>query len=36
VADRVHILSRGQIVYTAAPAALAADEEVKARYLGVA
>jgi len=36
VADRVHILSRGQIVYTGAPAALAADEEVKARYLGVA
>jgi len=36
VADRVHILSRGQIVYTGAPAALAADEEVKSRYLGVA
>jgi branched-chain amino acid transport system ATP-binding protein len=36
VADRVHILSRGQIVYTGAPAALAADEEIKARYLGVA
>ena len=36
VADRVHILSRGQIVYTGAPAALAADEEIKSRYLGVA
>ena len=36
VADRVHILSRGQIVYSGAPAALAADEEVKSRYLGVA
>jgi len=36
VADRVHILSRGQIVYTGSPAALAADEEVKSRYLGVA
>ena len=36
VADRVHILSRGQIVYTGPPAALAADEDVKSRYLGVA
>jgi branched-chain amino acid transport system ATP-binding protein len=36
VADRVHILSRGQIVYSGAPGALAADEEVKSRYLGVA
>jgi branched-chain amino acid transport system ATP-binding protein len=36
VADRVHILSRGQIVYTGAPTALAADEDVKSRYLGVA
>ena len=36
VADRVHILSRGQIVYTGAPAALAADEDVKSRFLGVA
>ena len=36
VADRVHILSRGQIVYSGTPAALAADEEVKSRYLGVA
>jgi branched-chain amino acid transport system ATP-binding protein len=36
VADRVHILSRGQIVYTGAPDALAADEDVKSRFLGVA
>jgi branched-chain amino acid transport system ATP-binding protein len=35
VADRVHILSRGQIVHTAAPAALAADDAVKSRHLGV-
>jgi branched-chain amino acid transport system ATP-binding protein len=36
VADRVHILSRGQIVYSGAPQALAEDEAVKSRYLGVA
>ena len=36
VADRVHILSRGQIVYRGAPSALSADEDVKSRYLGVA
>jgi branched-chain amino acid transport system ATP-binding protein len=36
VADRVHILSRGQIVYSGVPGALAADEDVKSRYLGVA
>ena len=36
VADRVHILSRGQIVYSGLPTALAADEDVKSRYLGVA
>jgi branched-chain amino acid transport system ATP-binding protein len=35
VADRVHVLSRGQIVHTAPPAVLAADDEVKSRYLGV-
>ena len=35
VVDRVHILSRGQIVHTCAPAELAADDAVKARYLGV-
>jgi branched-chain amino acid transport system ATP-binding protein len=35
VADRVHILSRGQIVHSARPDELAADEAVKSRYLGV-
>jgi len=35
VVDRVHILSRGQIVHTATPAELAADDAVKSRYLGV-
>jgi branched-chain amino acid transport system ATP-binding protein len=35
VADRAHILSRGQIVHSSGPAELAADEEVKSRYLGV-
>ena len=35
VADRVHILSRGQIVHSARPDELAADEPVKSRYLGV-
>ena len=35
VADRVHILSRGQIVHTSTPQALAADDAVKSRYLGV-
>ena len=35
VADRVHILSRGQIVHTCAPAELAADDAIKSRYLGV-
>jgi branched-chain amino acid transport system ATP-binding protein len=36
VADRVHVLSRGEIVYSGAPGELLADEEVKSRYLGVA
>jgi len=36
VADRVHILSRGQIVHSSRPAELMANEEVKSRYLGVA
>jgi branched-chain amino acid transport system ATP-binding protein len=36
VADRVHVLSRGEIVYSGTPAALMADETVKSRYLGVA
>ena len=36
VADRVHILSRGQIVHHSTPETLMASEEVKSRYLGVA
>jgi branched-chain amino acid transport system ATP-binding protein len=36
VADRVHVLSRGEIVYSGTPAELLADEVVKSRYLGVA
>jgi branched-chain amino acid transport system ATP-binding protein len=35
VADTVHVLSRGQIVHVSSPEALMANEEVKARYLGV-
>jgi len=36
VADRVYIMSKGQIVYAGTPASLEADEDVKRRYLGVA
>jgi branched-chain amino acid transport system ATP-binding protein len=36
VADRVHVLSRGQIVHSGTPAELMANDEVKSRYLGVA
>ena len=36
VADRVHVLSRGQIVHTGTPAELMGNDDVKARYLGVA
>ena len=36
VADRVYVMSKGQIVWEGTPAALEADEEVKRRYLGVA
>ena len=35
VADRVHILSRGQIVHTCTPAELSVDDAIKSRYLGV-
>jgi len=35
VADRVYVMSKGQIVYEGAAAALAADEDVKRRFLGV-
>ena len=36
VADRVHILSRGQIVHSCSPAELTTNDAVKSRYLGVA
>ena len=36
VADRVHVLNRGAIVYSGTPTELLADEDVKSRYLGVA
>jgi branched-chain amino acid transport system ATP-binding protein len=35
VADRIHVLSRGQIVHTGTPAELMRNDEVKTRYLGV-
>jgi len=35
VADRTHILSRGQIVHSSRPEELLANEDVKSRYLGV-
>jgi branched-chain amino acid transport system ATP-binding protein len=33
--DYAHVMSKGQIVYSGHPQALWADEEVKARYLGI-
>lgn len=35
VADRVHVVSRGQIVHSCAPDALWHDDDVKTRYLGL-
>jgi branched-chain amino acid transport system ATP-binding protein len=35
VADRTHIVSRGQIVHSSRPDELLANEDVKSRYLGV-
>jgi branched-chain amino acid transport system ATP-binding protein len=35
LAERVYVMNKGQIVFTGAPAALAADEAVKHQYLGV-
>jgi len=35
LADHIHILSRGQIVHSCTPAALAADAETKRRHLGL-
>ena len=36
VADRVYVMSKGQIVWEGTPAGLEAEEDVKRRYLGVA
>ena len=36
VADRVYVMSKGQIVYEGTPGDLERDEDVKRRYLGVA
>jgi branched-chain amino acid transport system ATP-binding protein len=36
VADRVYVMSKGQIVWAGTPAGLEANEDVKRRYLGVA
>jgi branched-chain amino acid transport system ATP-binding protein len=36
VADRVYVMSKGKVVHEATPQALAADDAVKARYLGAA
>jgi branched-chain amino acid transport system ATP-binding protein len=33
--DYVHVMSKGRVVYSAAPAALQSDEAVKAKYLGI-
>jgi branched-chain amino acid transport system ATP-binding protein len=35
VADRVYVMNKGQIVYHGSPAELAADEDIKRRFLGV-
>jgi len=35
VADRVYVMNKGRIVYEGSSAALAADEDVKRRFLGV-
>ena len=36
IADRVYVMSKGQIVWEGTPAGLESDEDVKRRYLGVA
>jgi branched-chain amino acid transport system ATP-binding protein len=33
--DRVHVMSKGRVVYSGTPQALWADEAVKSRYLGI-
>jgi branched-chain amino acid transport system ATP-binding protein len=36
IADRIYVLSKGQVVYEGTPGDLEANEDVKRRYLGVA
>jgi hypothetical protein len=31
----VHVMSKGQVVYSALPQQLEADEEIKSSYLGI-
>jgi branched-chain amino acid transport system ATP-binding protein len=33
--DYVHVMSKGQVVYSARPQELATNEEIKASYLGI-
>ena len=33
--DYVHVMSKGQVVYSATPAELKANDEIKANYLGI-
>jgi ABC-type branched-subunit amino acid transport system ATPase component len=35
LADRVYIMSKGQVVHQATPAELRDDHEVKSRFLGI-
>jgi branched-chain amino acid transport system ATP-binding protein len=35
VADHVHVLSRGRVVYSSSPDALWQNDEIKSRYLGL-
>jgi branched-chain amino acid transport system ATP-binding protein len=33
--DFVHVMSKGQVVYSARPEKLVANDEIKARFLGI-
>ena len=33
--DYVHVLSKGQVVYSARPEELSANEDIKSRFLGI-
>ena len=33
--DYVHVMSKGQVVYSSTPAELRANEQIKASYLGI-